>query len=220
MLDFEVHSTEQSFVEMVQSTKADLLKGGSVEESWGTLVDRYEVFKDVAREATKRGRLLGSVLVAAEGMSHAIRVYSSTESAPLCSDGEASLLVALAYLYTELYITTPVPTSAQWRATVQHHFSGGCPFAEDTAESIPSSSTLTPSYVRSIHKALQVAVTTKEEEDSDDGSFAENELKLFLRRCVVLSRKCGRSTSQQDLAVLREMIACVSQYLNSGTLEW
>lgn len=245
-MDFDSVDDVQPFEEAVAAAKQEVLRGLSVEQDWQHIVDHIGLFKEVATEGKARGQLFGSLLVAMRAMTEAVqRRALEGNSAVGCSTGEATVLCALAALYSDLFHASPVPTVVQWRRAVHASFgadtparealaavtggSGGGPDgAADEGPSRSSSNTggekASGSVVYAQHIADELTVANDVQAgrlDFDDGSSVEAELKLFLRRLLLFARKCTRlCDANEEADGLRQMVMLISQHVNNSTLEW
>jgi len=234
-MDFDTADEPQSFDEAVAAAKLEILRGLSVGEDWSRIVERSGLFKEVAREGSVRGQLFGTLLVAVRGLTCAIQRLATDDAKPaVCSSPEAVVLCSYGLLFRELFRDSPVPSTEQWRTTVRAMFAPATSAAGEAltelvsrtsagsaaASGSPSRDSSSTNYMQHVVDELNTTRGSATLQDADDGSFVEAELKLFLRRVVLLARKCARLCAESEANQLRQMVNVVSQYVNNGTLEW
>lgn len=220
-LNLDVDDSPTVYADALDAARQSILKNRTVQNDWRELMDQYTFLKDIAREATERGEVFGSLLTAAEGVARAVASADGFGRSTRSESLEAQLLVKLCALYSYLYGRSPVPTRAEWRDAVED-------IVSSAAHCIPSDDPVYTHVLDAVKEARASpgerkstsgsGTATPQQMEDDDGTFVEGELKLFLRRCVSLARRCLRTVPLNP--DLREMMATLQHFLSSSTLEW
>ncbi|KAG5492760.1 hypothetical protein JKF63_01340 [Porcisia hertigi] len=153
---------------------------------------------------------------------------------------EAQTLVHVARAYLSLYSSTPIPTRAQWLSSLRPLFTqclidvhtpvigaspSRCAEEEGTILSTPPAASVLSHYLTKLRQRVDYVaqeLSSREGDDDDDGSFAEEELKELVQCCLVVGRRVARPTTLPsfDTRLVREMVKTLQNFMGSSTLEW
>ncbi|CCW69509.1 unnamed protein product [Phytomonas sp. Hart1] len=230
-MDFDDLDEHISFEEEVSRIRSRILLSSTRTASYDELINKYSAFNDVLREAKKRGRLISSVLVAAEGIlqfalsSTEITTSRDSPRLNLCSKEEAKLLQQLLRMYMHLYSNYPVPTRQQWKEAVVLMISNEVDITS-IQKDFNFNTVSHSSYITALLQVLQMSMetTTLCEIESDDGSFVDAQFIYLLKRLLILGRKSVPRSSvvntQNATKTINEMLQAVRQFVNSNTIDW
>eukprot|EP00796_Vickermania_ingenoplastis_P005363 gene5363-3858_t len=185
-LDAQDESHSTLYDEAARKTWNDLVDGGQIETCWPQLVQRHDMFRDVAREAKKLARERGNALMATVGvLQHVSEMDGVAEKA------ELALLRALGSMYLRLYTRHCTVTRSAWCDGVRGAVAGTEPVA---AHPSTCASRQEVTYLSGLHAEADGDV------DEDDGSWAEEQFRLFAKRCLQLGRKASRGRPSHSAA--------------------
>ncbi|CCW62174.1 unnamed protein product [Phytomonas sp. EM1] len=231
-MDFDDLTEQISFEKAVARARSHILQASSASGNFDELISKYSAFKDISREAKKRGKLISSVLVAAEGIvrsfSPSPEVSSSETSlgSYVCSEDEEKLLRLLLTMYMHLYSNNPVPTRQQWSDAVYSTISGAFDKTSMRKDfKFNGHTPLQSSYTTALFEVFCTSRGTVNcEEESDDGSFVDSQFISYLKRLLVLGRKNasrgGFMNPAESGKPINEMLRAVRQFVNSNTIDW
>ncbi|EPY25498.1 hypothetical protein STCU_06745 [Strigomonas culicis] len=141
---------------------------------------------------------------------------------------EQPLITKMAKLYEMLYSNSPVPTVHQWLSLVQEEIISDKYLVElsrqeQVVQSSSVNSVSVSSYQRNLLNVLQGELPQESDAIADDdGSFVEDELRLFVKRCLTLARRCKRAqaTGSGEERRMKGAVDVLHQFICSDTLEW
>ncbi|ORC92122.1 uncharacterized protein TM35_000043360 [Trypanosoma theileri] len=205
-MELDVVDENEVYTRAVQEAKWDILKGADVKVDWQQIQSRHPFFNDVVTDAGRQARQLASVMAATEFFIKQMLCCCENSWVSPKVDDEKKLKQwqgSLAVLLS-LYASSSVPTRVRWEATVREHNSS-------------SDAGIEPNLDFN-------GANIKEDEDEDDGSFVENQLKELISQCVAASRVWCRqlqNRGKSELAEkLRRAVSVMNAFVVPKTLEW
>ncbi|KAH9601429.1 hypothetical protein LSM04_001712 [Trypanosoma melophagium] len=204
-MELDVVDENEVYVRAVQEAKWDILKGTDVKADWQQIQNRNPFFHDVVADASRQARQLASVMAATEFFIKQMLCCceNSWVSTRVDDDKKLKQWQSSLAVFLSLYASSPVPTQARWEATVREYNSNNDAKNERDCES----------------RGVNIS-----EEDDDDGSFVENNLKDLISQCVAASRVWCRQLQnggKNELAKkLRRAVSIMNAFVEPKTLEW